>query len=501
MVQDEVVHLDNVIYLNGSAGSGKSTLLNVLMKNIGYKSIICTSATGSASNVLIGGGTLHSTFKIPTDEDSFIEVFNCLKRKSLNLKMYRHLKDKKLLIIDEISMVENKILDFIDLLLRKLRNNEGEMFGGICTILCGDFKQLLPVIQNADPALIANSAIANKDFFRSIDKFYLSKNVRLRSYGNNVEDNKNRDEFLEFLEQIRKTKVKHVEVPKFLKYVVDDDLEMIRKMFPKDILTSDNFFGENMNESSVMRINNLKNILNYFSDSRIIANRIENVARFNEKSMKYYCEEISKQQIFIMEYDDYLFEKFEAITYEIDSVTKEKSKKRTQNVSKYRIPRFIQISKYCPLLVNMNLNKSQKLTNGVIVLVLDFNMSRKELKVGYFDLNGNFKEFYIGVVGFIDMMVVAPKSLIRYGFPCSLGFASTVHKSQGQSVTNLGIDIRDEVFGHGQLYVAFSRARDFKKVLLMKSSEDQIEITNINYEELEYTDSNETIIIDENQNT
>jgi ATP-dependent exoDNAse (exonuclease V) alpha subunit len=34
----------------------------------------------------------------------------------------------------------------------------------------------------------------------------------------------------------------------------------------------------------------------------------------------------------------------------------------------------------------------------------------------------------------------------------------TINKAQGQSLKYVGINLAEEVFGHGQLYVAFSRA-------------------------------------------
>ena len=33
----------------------------------------------------------------------------------------------------------------------------------------------------------------------------------------------------------------------------------------------------------------------------------------------------------------------------------------------------------------------------------------------------------------------------------------TINKAQGQSIANVGIDLRTPVFAHGQLYVALSR--------------------------------------------
>jgi ATP-dependent exoDNAse (exonuclease V) alpha subunit len=34
-----------------------------------------------------------------------------------------------------------------------------------------------------------------------------------------------------------------------------------------------------------------------------------------------------------------------------------------------------------------------------------------------------------------------------------------VHKSQGQTISKVGLDLRSDCFTHGQLYVALSRAR------------------------------------------
>uniref|UniRef100_A0A1I7XY17 UvrD_C_2 domain-containing protein n=1 Tax=Steinernema glaseri TaxID=37863 RepID=A0A1I7XY17_9BILA len=53
---------------------------------------------------------------------------------------------------------------------------------------------------------------------------------------------------------------------------------------------------------------------------------------------------------------------------------------------------------------------------------------------------------------------VLPFKMARHQFPVRPGFAMTINKSQGQTFDHVGIDLEQEVFGHGQLYVAFSRA-------------------------------------------
>ena len=42
-------------------------------------------------------------------------------------------------------------------------------------------------------------------------------------------------------------------------------------------------------------------------------------------------------------------------------------------------------------------------------------------------------------------------------FPVRIAFAMTINKSQGQTLKRVGLDLRNDVFAHGQLYVACSR--------------------------------------------
>ena len=50
-----------------------------------------------------------------------------------------------------------------------------------------------------------------------------------------------------------------------------------------------------------------------------------------------------------------------------------------------------------------------------------------------------------------------PFDWARRQFPVRMAFATTINKSQGQTLKQVGVWIRSPVFSHGQLYVASSR--------------------------------------------
>ena len=53
-------------------------------------------------------------------------------------------------------------------------------------------------------------------------------------------------------------------------------------------------------------------------------------------------------------------------------------------------------------------------------------------------------------------------------FPLKLAWATTIHKSQGQTFDNVSIDLDTGSFAHGQTYVALSRAKSLEGISLLK---------------------------------
>ncbi|XP_057548201.1 ATP-dependent DNA helicase RRM3-like [Amaranthus tricolor] len=80
-----------------------------------------------------------------------------------------------------------------------------------------------------------------------------------------------------------------------------------------------------------------------------------------------------------------------------------------------------------------------------------------------------------------------PVALKRRQFLVSLCFAMTINKSQGQSLSYVGLFLPMPVFSHGQFYVAFSRVtnrKDLKILICDKNGQISDHTENAAYKEV-----------------
>ena len=145
MKQEEAFQLLKLganVFLTGPAGSGKTFLLNKYISYLKSKRISAavTASTGIAATH-IGGITIHSWCGMGIAKQlSKTEFKTVLNKRYLKNRMLK----TKVLIIDEISMLDADRLDLVNNICMSFKNSIAP-FGGIQVIFCGDFFQLPPV--------------------------------------------------------------------------------------------------------------------------------------------------------------------------------------------------------------------------------------------------------------------------------------------------------------------------------------------------------------------
>ena len=111
----------------------------------------------------------------------------------------------------------------------------------------------------------------------------------------------------------------------------------------------------------------------------------------------------------------------------------------------------------CPVMLLRNLSTREGLcngTHGIVAVLKRWVMGVHVIHDGRLDTE----------ITWMPCLTLEPSeeaefhfTLRRHQFPIALAFAMTINKSQGQTVSHVGIDLRVPCFSHGQLYVGCSR--------------------------------------------
>lgn len=175
-----------VTFVTGGAGTGKSTFVQWLTKQFDGD-VLLAAPTGIAA-ININGKTLHSLCKLPPA---------WIVKKDIQQFRPEIARRAKLLIIDEVSMVNANLLDAVNAFFRRNRNSS-EPFGGLPVVLVGDLFQLPPIVAIGTRQLFAAEYPTSKFFgahllrklpyyavefrkaFRQVDQIFVDLLAKLR---------------------------------------------------------------------------------------------------------------------------------------------------------------------------------------------------------------------------------------------------------------------------------------------------------------------------------
>lgn len=152
-----ILKLGKNVFLTGPAGSGKTFVLNRYIRYLQAQKVevAVTASTGIAATHM-NGVTIHSWSGLGIKDALTEEEARDVAESGDLVARYRK---TKVLIIDEVSMLDADRLDAVEKLCRMMKD-PFLPFGGLQVVLCGDFFQLPPVSRGPKAARFAFESTA-----------------------------------------------------------------------------------------------------------------------------------------------------------------------------------------------------------------------------------------------------------------------------------------------------------------------------------------------------
>ncbi|XP_022041030.1 uncharacterized protein LOC110943601 [Helianthus annuus] len=424
--------LDNFrcrLIVYGYGGTGKTFLWKTLSAAIRSKGeiVLNVAFSGIASLLLDGGRTAHSRFHIPLNlnEDSVCHI-------KPDDDVAKLLQQTKLIIWDEAPMVHKHAFEALDRTMHDIFNISNSsrfdvLFGGKIIVFGGDFRQILPVIPNGGRQEIVNASLCSSYLWRKFEEINNFAKWLLDVGEGNVGGSNDGEAIIEI-------------PPELLIDSTSDPISSLIDFVYPSIL-------ENYNDR------------NYFSTRAILAPKNEVVHEINDRLLA----------LFPGEEKEYLSSDSLCPTENANAEQQKIYSPDVLNGLKVSgLPNHRLVLKVgVPVMLLRNIDQRNGLCNGTRLKVTKLYSRVIEAEI---ISGGN-----IGSRTFIPRMNLVPSykkihfAFQRRQFPITVCFAMMINKSQGQSLSKVGLYLRQPVFTHGQLYVSLSRVtrRDGIKLLIL----------------------------------
>ncbi len=427
------------LFITGPGGTGKTRLIQFIaqhMEEIGRPYQVC-AMTGCAAVLLnCGARTLHSWSGIKLAKGPNDAIVNRIMRNAETVKTWRKVS---VLIIDEVSMMSAKMLELIDDIGKSTRRNM-RPFGGIQVILTGDFFQLPPVGDHADPATRAFCFESP----RWPNMFPIENCIELTTVFRQSDP-----EFTRLLMEIRRGQLSESGAAILRRHVHREYDEtsfggiVPTKIFPvraKVDYTNNTMYG-NLESAELEFGARIKMGLRTYLESGLPI----------PSHILAACEDLTPEQM---------------------------EREATQMLTNMQVEETMRFKIGALVMCTVNLDVDAGICNGSQGIIVDFvendmaNEMPLLLEPGAKAMNGRLVplvRFANGVmrrIGFKYSQNDEYPVLAVAQIPLRLAWALTIHKTQGTTLDMAEMDLGKTVFEYGQTYVALSRVKTLDGIYL-----------------------------------
>jgi ATP-dependent DNA helicase PIF1 len=410
------------IFITGPGGTGKSFIIKFIQQDAYKKCIdlhVC-ALTGCAAVLLnCKAKTLHSWAGIGLGSGTIENNIKKVQKHSLAKMMW---KNTDILIVDEVSMMSQKLFEMLDAIGKKIRRNS-KPFGGIQLIFSGDFYQLPPV-GNKDEPETCRFCFESPLWFAT---FPYENHVQLTKIYRQSDELYQR-----ILNQIREGIIKRSSNERLLENV-----------------------GREVSLESIIRPTKLyptRNKADYVNQEEMNKLVHEEEKLFN---LKYHTDlpMTNKEKILRTQFTK------DQIDLELKYLK-----------SNLRCDETVKLKKGAQVMciVNMELASGSSLCNGSQGVIIDFQ--EQGLPV---------VKYNNGIQLTMPYNIWPSENIPGVGvsqIPLILAWALTIHKAQGATLDTAEVDVGSGIFECGQTYVALSRVKSLEGLYLSSFDARRIKI-------------------------